>query len=388
MELARSIGIPLVTLLADSLATMPLGASTTRRAAPPRRSAIARICNRSTCRSWRRTSSRGDRRAPTVGVFATGAGGAQRAQLAPDLRLGVEFCPDLRWIPSRRTRRGAGRHRATTRTGNGSASRSKPTCISRPESGILRRGRRRRSRAAPIAEPRCSKRASGSSRSGRQRRCHHRVGTLSVARTQHGLSSYQAARIALRRRTARSCRSTDPPPLTDRRLSPESFSWLPQHNRRRRAPPLPPATTAPGGRRGSPVSCSSPRCSASAGSQAGFTAARTRAPTTRRSTVTVPVLAKVSGYVTAVNVAENDACVPTPCWSGSTRYAVRLAQADADLAARAGGRGLAGQARRRWRMPPVSAPHSTREHRRGAGERREGGVRSRAHSRAATKQVV
>jgi membrane fusion protein (multidrug efflux system) len=63
----------------------------------------------------------------------------------------------------------------------------------------------------------------------------------------------------------------------------------------------------------------------------------------------VPVLAKVSGYVTAVNVAEND-----PVRQDSTlvriderEYAVKLAQADADLAAArasAGGGGLAGQA--------------------------------------------
>jgi membrane fusion protein (multidrug efflux system) len=63
----------------------------------------------------------------------------------------------------------------------------------------------------------------------------------------------------------------------------------------------------------------------------------------------VPVLAKVSGYVTAVNVAENDHVRPdsTLVRIDEREYAVRLAQADADLAAAraaAGGRGLEGQA--------------------------------------------
>ena len=63
----------------------------------------------------------------------------------------------------------------------------------------------------------------------------------------------------------------------------------------------------------------------------------------------VPVLAKVSGYVTAVNVAENN-----PVRADSTlvriderEFAVKLAQADADLGAArasAGGRGVEGQA--------------------------------------------
>jgi membrane fusion protein, multidrug efflux system len=63
----------------------------------------------------------------------------------------------------------------------------------------------------------------------------------------------------------------------------------------------------------------------------------------------VPVLAKVAGYVTAVNVAEND---PVRADSVLVRidereYAVKVAQADADLAAAratAGGRGVEGQA--------------------------------------------
>jgi membrane fusion protein (multidrug efflux system) len=63
----------------------------------------------------------------------------------------------------------------------------------------------------------------------------------------------------------------------------------------------------------------------------------------------VPVLAKVSGYVTAVNVAENDRvrADSTLVKIDEREYAVRLAQADADLAAaraQAGGRGVAGQA--------------------------------------------
>jgi membrane fusion protein (multidrug efflux system) len=63
----------------------------------------------------------------------------------------------------------------------------------------------------------------------------------------------------------------------------------------------------------------------------------------------VPVLAKVSGYVTAVNVAENDRVRADSVLVriDEREYAVRLAQADADLAAaraQAGGRGLAGQA--------------------------------------------
>jgi membrane fusion protein (multidrug efflux system) len=63
----------------------------------------------------------------------------------------------------------------------------------------------------------------------------------------------------------------------------------------------------------------------------------------------VPVLAKVSGYVTAVNVAENDRVRADSALVriDEREYAVRLAQADADLAAaraQAGGRGLAGQA--------------------------------------------
>jgi membrane fusion protein (multidrug efflux system) len=63
----------------------------------------------------------------------------------------------------------------------------------------------------------------------------------------------------------------------------------------------------------------------------------------------IPVLAKVGGYVTAVNAAEN-----APAREGdvlvridSAEYAVRLAQAEADLAAAratAGGRGSTGQA--------------------------------------------
>ena len=63
----------------------------------------------------------------------------------------------------------------------------------------------------------------------------------------------------------------------------------------------------------------------------------------------VPVLAKVSGYVTAVNVAENQrvAAESVLVRIDEREYAVRLAQADADLAAAqaaAGGRGVAGQA--------------------------------------------
>ena len=63
----------------------------------------------------------------------------------------------------------------------------------------------------------------------------------------------------------------------------------------------------------------------------------------------VPVLAKVSGYVTAVNVAENDRVRADSALVriDEREYTVRLAQADADLAAaraQAGGSGLAGQA--------------------------------------------
>jgi len=63
----------------------------------------------------------------------------------------------------------------------------------------------------------------------------------------------------------------------------------------------------------------------------------------------VPVLAKVSGYVTAVNVAENDHVVSdsTLVRIDEREYAVKVAQADADLAAAratAGGRGVEGQA--------------------------------------------
>ena len=63
----------------------------------------------------------------------------------------------------------------------------------------------------------------------------------------------------------------------------------------------------------------------------------------------VPVLAKVSGYVTAVNVAENDRVRADSALVriDEREYTVRLAQADADLAAaraQAGGRGQAGQA--------------------------------------------
>jgi membrane fusion protein, multidrug efflux system len=63
----------------------------------------------------------------------------------------------------------------------------------------------------------------------------------------------------------------------------------------------------------------------------------------------VPVLAKVSGYVTAVNVAENDRVRldSTLVKIDEREYAVKLAQADADLAAAraaAGGNGLEGQA--------------------------------------------
>ena len=63
----------------------------------------------------------------------------------------------------------------------------------------------------------------------------------------------------------------------------------------------------------------------------------------------VPVLAKVSGYVTAVNVAENDRVRTdsTLVRIDEREYAVKLAQSDADLAAArasAGGRGVEGQA--------------------------------------------
>ena len=63
----------------------------------------------------------------------------------------------------------------------------------------------------------------------------------------------------------------------------------------------------------------------------------------------VPVLAKVSGYVTAVNVAENDRvrADSTLVRIDEREFAVKLAQADADLAAArasAGGRGVEGQA--------------------------------------------
>ena len=63
----------------------------------------------------------------------------------------------------------------------------------------------------------------------------------------------------------------------------------------------------------------------------------------------VPVLAKVSGYVTAVNVAENDRVRTDQLLVSidEREYAVRLAQADADLAAAraaAGGSGVEGQA--------------------------------------------
>ena len=63
----------------------------------------------------------------------------------------------------------------------------------------------------------------------------------------------------------------------------------------------------------------------------------------------VPVLAKVSGYVTAVNVAENDRvrADSTLVRIDEREYTVRVAQADADLAAaraQAGGSGIAGQA--------------------------------------------
>jgi membrane fusion protein (multidrug efflux system) len=63
----------------------------------------------------------------------------------------------------------------------------------------------------------------------------------------------------------------------------------------------------------------------------------------------VPVLAKVSGYVTAVNVNENDhvRSDSTLVRIDEREYAVKLAQADADLAAAraaSGGRGLEGQA--------------------------------------------
>src|SRR6476661_10292953 len=63
----------------------------------------------------------------------------------------------------------------------------------------------------------------------------------------------------------------------------------------------------------------------------------------------VPVLAKVAGYVTAVNVAENDRVRADAVLVriDEREYAVKLAQADADLAAAratAGGRGVEGQA--------------------------------------------
>ncbi|HEV7990311.1 MAG TPA: HlyD family secretion protein [Gemmatimonadaceae bacterium] len=63
----------------------------------------------------------------------------------------------------------------------------------------------------------------------------------------------------------------------------------------------------------------------------------------------VPVLAKVSGYVTAVNAAENEhvRADSTLVRIDEREYAVRVAQADADLAASraaAGGRGQEGQA--------------------------------------------
>ncbi|MEO8619662.1 MAG: HlyD family secretion protein [bacterium] len=63
----------------------------------------------------------------------------------------------------------------------------------------------------------------------------------------------------------------------------------------------------------------------------------------------VPVLAKVSGYITAVNVAENDRvrADSTLVRIDEREYGVKLAQADADLAAArasAGGRGVEGQA--------------------------------------------
>ena len=63
----------------------------------------------------------------------------------------------------------------------------------------------------------------------------------------------------------------------------------------------------------------------------------------------VPVLAKVSGYVTAVNVAENDRirADSTLVRIDEREFAVKLAQSDADLAAArasAGGRGVEGQA--------------------------------------------
>jgi len=63
----------------------------------------------------------------------------------------------------------------------------------------------------------------------------------------------------------------------------------------------------------------------------------------------VPVLAKVSGYVTAVTVAENDRVRSdsTLVRIDEREYGVKLAQADADLAAAraaAGGRGVEGQA--------------------------------------------
>src|SRR6188474_370899 len=63
----------------------------------------------------------------------------------------------------------------------------------------------------------------------------------------------------------------------------------------------------------------------------------------------VPVLAKVGGYVNAVRVGENDAVKAGAelVHIDDSEYKVRLAQADADLAAAAsvaGSRGVAGQA--------------------------------------------
>jgi membrane fusion protein (multidrug efflux system) len=63
----------------------------------------------------------------------------------------------------------------------------------------------------------------------------------------------------------------------------------------------------------------------------------------------VPVVAKVGGYVTAVNVGENVHVSDTSTLVAIDRreYEVKLAQADADLAAAratAGGRGIEGQA--------------------------------------------
>ncbi len=63
----------------------------------------------------------------------------------------------------------------------------------------------------------------------------------------------------------------------------------------------------------------------------------------------IPIVAKVGGYVTAVNVAENATVAPNAALVriDDKEYAVRLAQADAELAAAraaAGGSGLEGQA--------------------------------------------